>query len=60
MSLDKFTDHEKVEKMFEIRCQELPDHDPESIKRISKKLSPCYGAYHGLLEMYNERFPDDK
>lgn len=49
------TDQEKVEKMFEIRKLELPDHDPESLKRISGMLSPAFGAYWGLLNMYNER-----
>jgi hypothetical protein len=54
------TDQEKVNKMFEIRKKELPDHSAESIKRISGMLSPAFGAYWGLLQMYNERFPDKK
>ena len=49
------TDDEKVQKMFEIRMKELPDHDPESIERIKDMLSPAFGAYWGLLNMYNER-----
>lgn len=53
------TDQEKVEKMFEIRKLERPDLK-DSFDRISKQLTPCFGSYHGLLEMYNDRFKDDQ
>ena len=52
------TDQEKVNKMFEIRIQELPNHDPQSVKRVSQELSPSFRAYWALLEMYNERYPN--
>jgi len=53
------TDEEKVKRMFDIRKIECPD-DHDAIDRVSKKLSPCFTAYWALLEMYNERFPEEK
>ena len=52
------TDQEKVNRMFEIRKQEMPDHCPESIKRIQMQIDSQAMGYWALLEMYNERFPE--
>ena len=54
------TDQQKVNKMFEIRKQELPKHNPESVKRVSEQLSPAFSAFWALLEMYNKRYCNDK
>ena len=52
------TDQEKVEKMFAIRKQERPDLK-QAAARISKCLFPESVHFQSLLDMYNERYPDD-
>ena len=52
------TDQEKVEKMFSIRKQERPDLK-QAAARISKCLFPESVHFQSLLDMYNERYPDD-
>lgn len=52
------TDQQKVQRMFEIRKQEMPDHCPKSIERIQMQIDSQGMGYWSLLEMYNDRYPE--